>query len=148
MYILLLATLLGVVPQVTDLSGLQRLHAVQPVVLYVSRTDCTFCKRFERDVLAPLMKSGRFEGQAIFLELTMDAPGKIRDFNGTEATPAQVARRLGVELTPTLLILDSRGQLLAPPKTGYNGNEFYSYYFERAISEAVDLLSGRMPSGR
>ena len=137
---LLLTLLLGTVPVLTDWEKdrAEALSHAKPIVLLVSRTDCTFCKRFEQDVLAPLVKSEKFADTVIYRELVMDAPGFITDFNGKKVKPAELAARYDVHVSPTLLFLDGHGMMLVKPRMGYNGNEFFSYYFERAITQAIE----------
>lgn len=141
---LLLALLLGTVPPLThwaaDAAAAARTG--KPVVLYVSRSDCTFCRRFEQEVLAPLVKSARFADEVIYRELVMDAPGAITDLDGTAITRSQLAARYGVHVSPTLLFLDGNGAMLARPRVGYDGNEFFSFYLERAIAQAISRLRG------
>jgi len=139
---LLLTMLLGTVPPLSDWAAdsAEALSAGKPVVLYVSRSDCTFCKRFEQEVLAPLIKSGRFADEVIYRELMMDAPGLLTDLDGTDITAAQLAARYGVHVSPTLLFLDGNGDMLSRAKVGYDGNELFSFYFERAISQAINRL--------
>lgn len=139
---LLMTLLMGTVPPMTNWAadGAESLHTARPIVLFVSRSDCTFCRRFEQEILAPLVKSERFAEQVIFRELVMDAPGLIIDLNGARITPARLAARYGVHVSPTLLFLDGSGALLARPRIGYDGNEFASYYLERAIVQAIARL--------
>jgi thioredoxin-related protein len=150
MLTLLLTALFGTIPALQDLSavGGEALRDHKPIVLFVSRTDCTFCKRFERDVLAPLVKSARFADQVIYRELVMNESGTIRDFSGQWVQPDALAQQLGVHVSPTLLIMDGNGRMLAKPKVGYDGNEYFSYYFERAIVQAIERLRGSPVSGR
>ena len=150
MLILLLTALFGTVPILTDLaadSATARARS-QPIVLYVSRSDCTFCKRFEQEVLAPLIKSARFEDQVIYRELVMDASTELRDRQGRRTTPANLATQLEVHVTPTLLFLDGHGRSLVRPKLGYDGNEFFSYYFERAIALSIERAEAVAVSDR
>ena len=112
-----------------------------PIVLYVSRSDCTFCRRFEKDVLSPLLRSKRFFGEVLFRELEMDAPsavrGSVRDRHGNLTSAKELAQALGVHVTPTVLFLDGNGRKLNRSILGYDGNEYASYYLERAISQAI-----------
>ena len=150
MLALLLTALFGTIPTLQDFSavGAAALRDHKPIVLYVSRTDCTFCKRFEQEVLAPLVKSARFADQVIYRELVMNEPAKIRDLSGQWVRPDALATQLGVHVSPTLLILDGNGRLLVKPKVGYDGNEFFAYYFERAIQQGIERLRPRPVNGR
>jgi len=129
MQIMVLVALLGVVPSLQDfdasLAEAKARH--QPLVLYVSRSDCTFCLGFEKDILAPLIKSEEFAGKAQFRELMMDK----------DAAAASLAQRLNVHVTPTLIFLDGNGLQVSRRILGYNRNEFFGYYLEQAIAQAI-----------
>lgn len=133
-----LTVLLQFIPVATDLANTAELagQREQPIVLYVSRSDCTFCRAMERDVLGPLIKSEKFSGRVQFRELSMDSGVAIRDFNETRVLPGSVAARYDVAITPTILFLNAGQQEIVRRLVGYNGNEFFSYYLEKRIDEA------------
>jgi len=135
--------LLGAVAPLEDLAAdaARARHERKPIVLYVSRSDCTFCRRFEQDVLAPLLKSGRFDGAVLYRELVMDAAGSIIGMDGHAVTPTRQAQQLGVIATPTVFFLDGNGRALVRPKVGYDGNEFASFYLERSIALAIERVT-------
>ena len=122
----------------TDLANTAELarQQEQPIVLYISRSDCTFCRALERDVLGPLIKSELFSGRVQFRELGMDSGADIRDFNEKRVLPGSVAARYNVVVTPTILFLNAGQQEIVHRLVGYNGNEFFSYYLEKRIEEA------------
>ena len=143
--LLLIVAVLGLVEPAPDLDDLGREARAQdlPIVLYVSRSDCTFCRRMETDVLAPLLKSGALDGNAVVRELVSDASEALRDFRGTPSTPLKIAESYDARLTPVFLFLDSDGAEIAPRLTGYNGSEYYSFYLERAVEKANATLRAR-----
>jgi thioredoxin-related protein len=125
-------------PVATDLEKTAELalQREQPIVLYVSRSDCTFCRALERNVFAPLIKSEIFADRVQFRELVMDSGIAIRDFDATPLLPQVVAERYNVEVTPTILFLNGKNQEIVDRLVGYNGNEFFSYYLEKRIDKA------------
>ncbi len=139
-----LAAVLGLVPLAQDLSrdGARAAREAQPILLYVTHSTCTFCKRFENDVLGPLVNSGELE-RVIVRELVLDQATPIVDFGGQLRSPRAVAGDFEAEVTPTLLIVDGTGQLLQPRMVGYRQNDFYSFYLERALKQARAMLLER-----
>jgi len=129
MQFLSLLALLGLIPPLTDLEAtLAAAHAAEkPLIIYVSRSDCTFCKAFEHEVLGPLVNAGVFDGRVLFRELMMDA----------DSDTAALAARLEVHVTPTILFLRGDGRETSRRMLGYTRNDFYSYYLERAIEHAI-----------
>ena len=140
---ILIAALLGLVEPAADLqlAARQAGEARLPILLYVSRSDCTFCRRFEAEVLNPLVRSGAIEGKIIVRELIWDLPDPVRDFSGRLVTPRSLAETYQAKLTPTLLFLDSAGNEIAPRITGYRESDYFSYYLEAAVQQAWTALS-------
>ena len=130
MHLLSLIALLGLIPVLQNFDAslaAARAHA-HPLVLYVSRSDCTFCRAFEQDVLGPLVKSEVFAGKVRFRELIMDK----------DPAASALAQRLDVHVTPTLIFLDGHGREVSRRILGYNRNEFFGYYLERAVTQAIE----------
>ena len=136
---LILYALLGLLPVAQDLAKTGAVAIAQqiPILLYVSRSDCTFCRRFEKEQLGPLLNSGVYHGKILFLELVWDAQGPIVNFRGERVSRSQLAQALDAKLTPTLLFLDGDGNELSPGIIGYNPNDYFGYYFEAAIKNAI-----------
>jgi thioredoxin-related protein len=142
---LLLASLLGLVQPATDLqrtAGEAEARTL-PILLYVSRSDCSFCRRFETEVLNPLIRSGEYTDRVIVRELVWDSPRPVQGFDGERVMPEALAAAYAAKLTPTLLFLDHRGTEVVPRITGYRRTEFFSYYVEASIREAAALLRKR-----
>jgi hypothetical protein len=144
---LLMVALLGFVQQAEDLHalGCRASELGVPVVLYVSRSDCTYCLRMEREVLGPLMQAQVLGDKALIRELVSDLQVPITDFNGQPATPGSIAARYSATLTPTVLFLNAGGAEVQQKIVGYNGSDFYSYYLERAVTAAAQKPGG--PAG-
>ena len=133
-----IAALLGLVPAAEDLEAASATAAASrvPIVLYVSRSDCSFCRRFEQEVLNPLLRSGELNDRALIRELTWDRRTPLVGFDGALVAPEDLAQSYDARLTPTLLFLDPAGREIVPRITGYPRSEFCSYYLEEAIREA------------
>ncbi|MBV1931905.1 MAG: thioredoxin fold domain-containing protein [Porticoccaceae bacterium] len=113
----------------------------KPVVLYISRTDCHFCYLLEEEVLNPLLRSGEYTDKIIFRNLVLDSTELVVDFKGNLVAPADMARILEVELTPTLLFLNNENQELLPRIVGYQRSEYYFYYLEETIHNAIEVIN-------
>ena len=139
---ILLSALLGLVPTAQNLheSGTLANANKHPILLYVSRSDCVFCRRFEKQLLGPLLKSGLYQNKITILELVWDAPEPIINFTGHRVSRSEFADTLRAKLTPTLLFLDGEGKEIVPRITGYNTNDYYGYYLESAILKAYEHM--------
>ena len=142
---LLLASLLGLVQPATDLQRTadEAEARALPILLYVSRSDCSFCRRLETEVLNPLIRSGEYADRVIVRELVWDSPRPVRGFDGQSVMPEELADAYDAKLTPTLLFLDHNGTEIVRRITGYRQTGYFSYYVEASIRDAAALLRKR-----
>lgn len=126
------------VPLVDDLAALGRTAERRrlPIVLLVSRSDCSYCMVIKDEVLNPMMKSGEYDDQALIGELMLDAAEPLRGFDGEYEGRDELASRLETDLTPTLLFLAPDGTELAPRIVGINTPELFGFNVDRAIGTA------------
>ena len=127
------------VPLIDDLAALGRTAQRRrlPIVLLVSRSDCSYCVVIKDEVLNPMMKSREYDDQALIGELMLDAPAvRCAGFDGEYERRDELASRLETDLTPTLLFLAPDGTELAPRIRGINTPELFGFYVDRAIGTA------------
>ena len=126
------------VPLVDDLAALGRTAERRrlPIVLLVSRSDCSYCMVIKDEVLNPMMKSGEYDDQALILELMLDSTEPLRWFDGEHGVRDELASRFAADVTPTLLFLGPDGTELARRIRGINTPELFGFYVDRAIGTA------------
>ena len=126
------------VPLVDDLVALGRTAERRrlPIVLLVSRSDCSYCMVLKDEVLNPMMKSREYDDLALIAELMLDAAQPLRWFDRDYEVRDDLASRLATDLTPTLLFLGPDGAELAPRIRGINTVELFGFYVDRAIGTA------------
>ena len=126
------------VPLIDDLAALGRTAERRglPIVLLVSRSDCSYCMVLKDEVLNPMMKSREYDDQTLIAELMLDAAEPLRWFDREYEIRDELASRLGTDLTPTLLFLGPDGAELAPRIRGINTPELFGFYVDRAIGTA------------
>ena len=126
------------VPLIDDLAALGRTARRRrlPIVLLVSRSDCSYCALLKDEVLNPMVKSREYEDQALLGELMLDSEEPLRGFQGGHELRDDVAARFDTDLTPTLLFLAPDGSELAPRILGVNTLELFGFYLDRAIASA------------
>ncbi len=101
-----------------------------PVMILFSDKDCGYCDRLKKEVLEPLVKRGELRSFARIRELDIDRGGKIRDFDGEKIRTRIFVKRYGIYATPTLMLVDYRGNPLGTPVVGFNEREDYIPYLE------------------
>ena len=131
------------VPLIDDLAALGRVAGRRrlPIVLLVSRSDCSYCALLKEEVLNPMMKSREYDDQALLGELMLDSVEPLRGFQGEYELRDDLASRFDADLTPTLLFLAPDGTELAPRIRGINTLEFFGFYLDRAIESAQSRLA-------
>ncbi len=121
------------------IESLQALEDGKVYLLYVSRPECPYCARLEKNVLHPMMKSHEYDSLVMLRELSMEG-GMVTDFDGVAKSSGEITAPLQIIGTPTLFFLGAKGVELAPRMTGYYSEDFYWHYFDKAIKDARELL--------
>jgi len=109
----------------------------EAILLAVTREGCSYCAKLRREILSPMVRSGEYTGRVLIREMMMEPSAAVTDFNGRSTSTAEMAARWGVEITPTVLLLDTTGEPLHPPITGINNADMYGFYLDQAIAEAT-----------
>lgn len=114
-----------------------------PILIEIARRGCTYCEKVREDFLKPMVRSGDYRGRIIFRQLHVDAELPLVDFDGRRIAPRDFAQRYHVNFTPTVLLLDAKGRLLAKPLVGLTTEDFYGAFLDEAIDEAVARMRRR-----
>jgi thioredoxin-related protein len=130
-------------PVATDLAQDGRTSARErkPILLFFDREECPYCEQALREYLVPLSR-GDWRERALFRQIDIDRPLPLTDFDGSATTHAALAARLRVRLSPTVLVVDGAGKLLAGPLVGLMTVDFYGAYLETALDDAMKKLAG------
>jgi len=123
----------------TTLSKLSRDNGV-PILLMFSTEDCTYCKRLEAEVLGPLRLSGADPARIILRKVLMDKYETLYDFSGKEYNAENFGIDRGVDVVPTVQLVDATGRELVPKIVGYQAAGLYDDYLEKAIDVSRALL--------
>ncbi len=126
------------VPVAVDLASLAKdiQSRRAPLLVIFSARDCEFCERLEQDHLLPMMSSGEYRDKVIIRKFMVDGISSVRDFAGHDVAPEAFADLYSVDVTPTLMVFDHRGRMLARKIVGYNGSEFFGVYLDNMIDTA------------
>ncbi|MCG7874428.1 MAG: thioredoxin fold domain-containing protein [Candidatus Thiodiazotropha lotti] len=82
----------------------------QGVLLFFETHHCPFCRRMRAGVLADPGLITHYRRNFVALALDMESDQPLTDFDGTSTSAREVAQRLGVVRTPTMLFLDNQGE--------------------------------------
>lgn len=132
-----------------NLQDIARAAAAEGRALLVlfSEPGCPWCERVRREFLLPMQRNAGYRAKLVFLQLDSGVNTRLRDFAGREVTHADVFKRYGVRLTPTVMLLGPGGETLAEPLAGFTGSDFYGAYLDERIDTAVAKIKSRARGG-
>jgi hypothetical protein len=126
-------------PLASDLAADARAAAQErkPLLLFFDREECPYCEQALREYLVPMAAEGA--SRALFRQVEIDRTLAVVDFDGRASTHRAIAERYGVRLSPTVVVVDARGQPLAEPIVGLMP-DFYGAYLDAALAGAQAKL--------
>lgn len=110
------------------------------ILLEMSASYCGYCKTLEEHIIKPMLRSGDYQQNVLIRKLDIDSYYPMDDLAGKKSTPSQLASRMGVFVTPTLLFLDGDGKEVSERILGVNTLEFYGAYVDDAIEQGLRSL--------
>ncbi|HEY9199119.1 MAG TPA: thioredoxin fold domain-containing protein [Gammaproteobacteria bacterium] len=135
------------IPHATDLyaDGRTARERGIPILLMFASETCSYCLQVEQDYLEPMLRSGEYADKLIIRKLLIRDPRTLADFDGTDREAAEISRRYGVDLVPTLVFVDAHGRELGERLVGLTTVDFYWGYLERSMELARDQLHAAAP---
>ena len=112
-----------------------------PILLMFTSNSCPWCQRVEKEFLLPMLRDDFYRDQVIIRKYILYRGGTIRDFDGQEIKSSSFSFRYNVGLTPTLLFLDSKGNMLTKKILGFSNEYYYGDYLEEALDRAYAKLN-------
>jgi len=108
-----------------------------PVIVFVSRDACPYCRSLRDKILAPMLAAGKFEQRALLVEVGLDRLEPMTGFENRQMTAADFGQFYRAEITPTLLFLDADGQEISKRIVGISNLELYGFYLQESIDDAL-----------
>ncbi len=113
----------------------------RPIMLYVSALGCPYCKRLEKDIIAPMIKSGSYNNRILMRKILWEDSSPIINFEGVEISPGDFLLKYDIMATPSILFLDSKGNEIAKRLNGYRSADLFWYYLDTSIEKAIKNLA-------
>jgi thioredoxin-related protein len=105
-------------------------------LLMFSLPGCGYCKVVRRNYLMPLLRDASPADRPVIREVQITSRDSLQGFDGKATTQSALATRYGVQVAPTVIVVNAEGELLADPIVGGDNNGFYSAYLDRALEAA------------
>jgi thioredoxin-related protein len=127
------------VPRVLNLSAdAQQAQAMgAPLLLVFVDSHCAYCEVALNDFLVPMSGNKNYAARVLMRRIVRDSNEPMRDFDDSLTTHKAFARKIGVRMTPVVQMFSSRGQLLGKPLAGLTTIDYYGYYLDQIIDQAV-----------
>jgi len=114
-----------------------------PIVVFISRDACPYCRTLRNSILAPMIAADKFDRRAMVVEVSLDRIDAMTGFDGGRTTARAFGEAYQAQITPTLLFLDSEGLEISKRRVGIPNLEFYTHYLNESINEALLVVQGR-----
>ena len=114
-----------------------------PLLLEFAADSCEYCVLLEEEVLKPMLRNRDYDQRVLVRKVALDRAAKLRDFDGRKVSPAGLAERYRIRVTPTLIFVDRRGEELAERMVGVTTLDFYGGYLDQALDSASKKLRER-----
>jgi len=127
------------IPPANNLSEIGRISQQQeiPVIVFVSRDACPYCRTLRDTILRPMLTASKFEHRAILVEISLDRGEMLTGFEDKQMTAGAFGELYQAEITPTLLFLDSNGREVSKRLVGISNLEFYGHYLQKSTDQAL-----------
>jgi thioredoxin-related protein len=129
--------------------GIRAMEQGIPILVEFSMVGCPFCEQVEEEILKPMLLSGLYENKVIIRKLVIDYDESVTDFNGQKLSYEDFASRYRIDVVPTLVLMDGKGEALGLRMRGVTTIDFYGAYLDQAIDQALGLTSRKIrPASR
>lgn len=129
------------VPQNLQREAAQAHSERKAFLLMFSLPGCSYCKVVRRNYLMPLLRDAAPADRPVIREVQITSRESLTGFDGKPTTQSALATRYGVQVAPTVIVVNAEGELLADPIVGGDTNGFYSAYLDRALEAAAKQFS-------
>jgi len=107
------------------------------IMLEVTASYCSYCGVLEEEIIKPMIRSGDYDNTVLIRQLAMDSFYTIKDFAGNDTTPALLAQKYKIKITPTLLFLDADGNEVGERILGVYSLDFFGAYVDAALVKGL-----------
>ncbi len=135
------------IPQADNLvvTGQRSLQQAVPIIVFVSRDACPYCRTLRDKILNPMLNANRFDQRAILVEVSLDRDEPLTSFGNEQMTAQAFDELYKAGITPTLLFLDAEGREISRRLVGISNLELYGFYLQESIDQALLTIRSGAP---
>lgn len=106
------------------------------VAAFLTSPRCPWCIALQQEQIEPRLRADH-STKLWIIELNVDDPTEFTLPDNRRRSARQWGEPLGLNLTPTIAMLDQTAKPLLPPLKGYSSRDFYAAYLEDQITAAA-----------
>jgi thioredoxin-related protein len=107
------------------------------VLVMFSGAYCGYCEQVLNDFLIPMSRNPDYQRKLVMRKVDNTGFTTIRDFEGNVEDHRQFTSEQGVRMVPTVMLFDKNGKQLGKPLVGITTVDYYGYYLDQAIDQAL-----------
>ncbi len=115
----------------------------KPILIFFNLTHCHYCRGALREVIVPMFRNAEWRAAMEFRQVTVDDGRSLVDFDGKTVENIDFAKRRKGAFTPTVMLVDGKGQLLGDPIIGVANFDFYGGYVDELAKKAITEMRAR-----
>lgn len=108
-----------------------------PILMFFSMQHCPFCIEVEEDYLKPMLRNPEYDKKIIIRKISIDAAENVQDFAGNERDAGEFSEDYSVSMVPTIVLVDAKGNRIAPSIVGIANSHYYSHELDQAINKST-----------
>ena len=117
--------------------------AHKPILIFFNLTGCHYCRGALREVIVPMFRNAEWRAAIEFRQVTVDDGKSLVDFDGKTIENIAFAKNRKGTFTPTVMLVDDKGQLLGDPIVGISNFDFYGAYVDALANKAIEQMRAR-----
>ena len=117
--------------------------AHKPILIFFNLTGCHYCRGALREVIVPMFRNAEWRAAMEFRQVTVDDGKSLIDFDGKTIENIAFARNHKGTFTPTVMLVDDKGQSLGDPIVGISNFDFYGAYVDALAKKAIEEMKAR-----
>ena len=108
-----------------------------PVLLLLTTDDCAYCEAIRKNYLIPMVESGDYSSTILFRELYIEDFSYLRNEEGELISGSSIALKYDVEVTPTILFINSRWEELSERIVGISSIDYFDKLLNTHIAQST-----------
>ena len=112
----------------------------KPILIFFNLTGCHYCRGALREVIVPMFRNAQWRAAMEFRQVTVDDGKSLVDFDGKSIENIAFAQKRKGTFTPTVMLVDDKGQSLGDPIVGISNFDFYGAYVDALAKKAIEEM--------